>query len=298
MKRDLVKFNRPLLLRIVDDSGEYYKPVYGFFGLYSTDDEEEYQEHQQDYMSYSSYLAAIHEWSNNISPGFTISDLNAHWIDETGQEHIYDDWVLDICSRSATKLGLDSTTYEIDLEEVIRPWNRLIFDESYMDYLVGKVESPEDSLIEKTVFLFNRPLWFSDENLCGEEGYCQVYGVISDDELGEELKSDITAHLGYLAMCEEYNLAGITPSGFTTQDGETWYRDGIEYDVNDEEIVEEGRICREKHNLKVIVTVTNTPEYELKEGVKGDLIIGQGLYEYLLDIAKFRLQLDVRNRLQ
>lgn len=149
MKRYLVKFNRPLLLKIVDDNGEYYKPVYGFFGGRYTYDEEDYREQQQDFKLYASYLAAIHEWSNNTSPEFTISENSASlWIDKTGREHVVDDWVLDICSRSNEKLGLDISVYLIDLNRAIGPWNRLITNEPYMNKLVRKAESPEECLKE------------------------------------------------------------------------------------------------------------------------------------------------------
>ena len=287
MKRYLVKFNRPLLLKIEDDSSVLYKPVYGFFGRRYKNNEEDYQEQLQNHKSYASYLAAIHEWSNNTSPEFSISEYSAaNWIDETGQEHIKDDWVLDICSRAMEKLGLDISTYVIDLDEVIGPWNRLITDEYYMDYLIHKTESQEERLVEKTVFLFNRPLWFSQHNLGeGEDGYSHIYGFVSDDELDEELKSDARIYLGYLAMCEEYILAGITPSGFSTQDAITWYKDGIEYDVKAEEILEECSICRKKHNLRFRAAVLRIPEHELEKGVFSDLITDQELYEDLFDMA-------------
>ena len=289
MKRYLVKFNRPLLLKFEDDSSVFYKPVYGFFGLRYKNNEEDYREQLQSHKSYASYLAAIHEWSNNTSPEFSISDNSAaNWIDKTGQEHIKDDWVMDICSRSMEKLGLDITTYVIDLDEVIGPWNRLITDEYYIDYLVRKTESQEECLVEKTVFLFNRPFWFSKHNL-GEAGesHSHIYGFVSDDELNEELKSDARIYLGYLAMCEEYILAGITPSGFSTQDGITWYKDGIEYDVKDDEIMDECRLCKKKHNLRFFAAVLQIPVHDLEKGVFGDLITDQELYEYLLDIASY-----------
>ena len=54
-----------------------------------------------------------------------------------------------------------------------------------------------------------------------------LLGGCLDDELDEELKSDARIYQGYLAMCEEYILAGITPSGFSTQDGITWTVDQV-----------------------------------------------------------------------
>lgn len=287
MKRYLVKFNRPLLIKIIEDRREYYKPVYGFFGHPYTNDKKEYWKYQYDHQLYSSYLAAIHEWSNTTSPEFTISYFNSNWIDNTGQEHIADDWVYDICSRAMEKLGLDFTTYVIVLDDVIGPENRIIKDESYMDYLVSKAESKEEGLIEKTAFLFIRPLRFSAESLWdGEEGDCHIYGVVTEDDSDEEQES-VEDYLGYLAMCEEYTLAGITPSGFSTQDGVTWYKDGIEYFVSDYEIKEECRLCKSRRNLKKLVTVTRIPGYKLEDGVRDELIIDQGLYEYLLDISMF-----------
>ena len=157
MKRYLVKFNRPLLIKFIDNRGERYKPVYGFYGGRYTDDEEDYQEQRRDYILYSSYLAAIHEWSNTTSPEFTISDLNASWIDTAGQEHFADDWVDDICARAYEKLGLDITVYVIDKSESTSLSNRFIKSESYMNSLVRKAVSPEECLKERQVDVRNCP---------------------------------------------------------------------------------------------------------------------------------------------
>ena len=110
--------------------------------------------------------------------------------------------------------------------------------------------------------------------------------MISDDyELDKENATDIYCcyyYLGYLALCEEFYLTKTTPNGFSTIDGETWYKDGIPYNPRSKEFKEECSICLKKSNLKIRTSVIRMSEYDLAEATRDDLIIDQEFYERLL----------------
>ena len=87
-------------------------------------------------------------------------------------------------------------------------------------------------------------------------------------------------------MCEECYLTGRTPSGYSTTDYETWYRDGVAYNSKDEEIEEESFLCKNKYNLKITAFAACNPSYTVAMGIRDDLIIDQELYEYLIGLIE------------
>ena len=134
---------------------------------------------------------------------------------------------------------------------------------------------------ERVIFLFNRPIWLPKNVLWDKEnGFTHIYGVITDKAYTSLLEYDIKGYAGYLAMCEEHYLSGTTPSGFTTTNYATWYRDGVAYNAKDEEIEEDSFTCKNKYNLKVTAFAARNLSYEVAMGIRDDLIIDQKLYEY------------------
>ena len=87
-------------------------------------------------------------------------------------------------------------------------------------------------------------------------------------------------------MCEEHYLTGRTPSGYTTTDYTTWYRDEVAYNAKDEEIEEESFACKNKYNLKITAFAARNPSYTVAMGIRDDLIIDQELYEYLIGLIE------------
>ena len=86
-------------------------------------------------------------------------------------------------------------------------------------------------------------------------------------------------------MCEEYILAGQTPSGYTTEDGRYWYKNGEKYFVTAEEIRAECLLCQRKHNLKWRAAVVRIPKEDMEEGTREEFITFKWLYEYLMEEA-------------
>ena len=160
-----------------------------------------------------------------------------------------------------------------------------IISESLMDKLVYLAK--EQNKRERVIFLFNRPVWLPKSVLWEKEnGFAHIYGVISDKAYTSLLEYDIKGYAGYLAMCEEHYLTGRTPSGYTTIDYETWYRDGIAYKAKDEEIEEESFTCKNKYNLKITAFAARNLSYTVAMGIRDDLIIDQELYEYLVGMIE------------
>ena len=158
-------------------------------------------------------------------------------------------------------------------------------------YVAGLVEQ-QAAEEEKTeicnVILFNRPIWILRKEFWpNEDGFCHIYGLISDssEKMDEEYLNMCILYLGYLAMCEEYYLFGITSSGFTADriDPTIWYNNGIEYSARDKEVKEECHHCRMKHNLKLRAAVVPVPEKAIMEGVQDNMILSQKVYESLIE---------------
>lgn len=294
MKKYLVKLNQPVYINDSDCGEPILCPVYGFLSPYSDVDEELNHYYRVMNYLYVGYLAAMHEWSAGREDSFSVEcKEHKHWRDREGNIHTaHDSWVYDICESNRKKLGLDYTLYVIDLygsQGSCSGCGRdgsLIICETAMDKLVEIAEHPQARPTElRSIILFNRPIWLSAENIWERPGYCHIYGIIEDKRLDDTVICNANTYLGYLAMCEEYYLSGITPSGFSTKDGVIWYKDGREYLATEEAIIEEGRICRDKHNLKLFATELQIPHYEAREGVLDGLIVSQYLYEHLLEEA-------------
>ena len=267
------------------------KSVYGFFAPNDEDDNLE-----EEIMTYIGYLAAVHAWSTYENVEFSV--LNDEiWIDSEGEPHsVPDEWSFEIGEKYREKIGLDYTLYEIDLDEAdgvclyCGRTGSLITCGTLMDSLV-RLAKEQAARVEKQygVILFNRPIWLPKEEFWpDEDGYCQIFGlVLRPDEIDREDMETYNTYLGYLAMCEEYRLAGATPSGFSSdkENPTIWYKNGIDYFVKSNMVEEEGRICQKKHNLKLHAAVVTVPEKDIMEGVRDEMIVSQELYDSLLVAA-------------
>lgn len=293
MKKYLVKLNQPLLINDSDCGAPIFCPVYGFLAPYSESNEELNEYYKYTIDIYVGYLAAMHEWSAGREKNFNV-DSNKHWIDQKGIIHkTWDPWVDEIRSRNRKKLGLDFTLYVIDLygtQGVCSGCGRdrsLIICETAMDKLVEIAQRPPvRSTTPHAILLFNRPIWLPAEIIWERPGYCLIYGVVEETGIDDAVIYNANTYLGYLALCEDYSLSGSTPSGFTTQDAIIWSKEGRELLATEEAIVDEGRICKEKNNLKLIAAELLTPHYEATEGVVDGLIVSQDLYERLREVIE------------
>lgn len=150
-------------------------------------------------------------------------------------------------------------------------------------------EEVEEEKTPYGIILFNRPIWLpKDEFWSDEDGYCHIYGlVVSADEIDREHLKTYNSYLGYLAMCEEYYLAGVTPSGFFSDkdDPTIWYKNGIDYYVKGKEVERECFLCKKKHNLKLRSAVVTVPKKDIFEGVRDEMIVSKKLYDSLLLIV-------------
>ena len=298
MKKLLVKLNRPVLINESQCEQIKMQPVYGFLAPNDEDDEDGGNELEEQIATYIGHLAAIHAWSTFDDVEFSV--LNDEiWIDSEGEPHsVPDEWAFDIGEKYREKIGLDYTLYEIDLDEAdgvclyCGRTGSLITCGTLMDSLVQLVEEQERREEKQYgVILFNRPIWLPRKEFWhNEEGFCHVYGlVVRPDEIDKEDLKTYNTYLGYLAMCEEYLLAGVTPSGFSSEkDNPTiWYHNGIDYFVKGKEVEKECLLCKKKHNLKLRAAVVTVPEKDILEGVRDEMIVSQELYDsLLLTVAK------------
>lgn len=296
----LVKLSCPLLIYSDAEEERKLTPLYGFY--YQQDLNEQHHPSIDDLCYYLGHLAVVHEWNTNSSlTDFSVESENI-WIDnKTGERHpvVGDIWSLVLGEQCRRKLNLGGTLYVVDIDEVTGSLldkgcsDHFIIDESLMNYLVELAQ--QQKKIVHTVCLFNRPIWLPKDVIWDGDGYVSIFGTVSDRELDYAVKSDINYYLGYLALCEEYYLSGTTPSGYSTNDFITWYRNGKAYDAKRREILEEGLICKDKYNLKVFTAKLRIPAYGLACGVRDGIITDQELYEKLIGAARKRLKLDVEN---
>lgn len=288
----LVKLNRPLLINNGTEEEKKYTPLYGFY--FKKKWCEEHRLSIEDMTIYLCYLAAVHEWSNNSPTDFSLENPNT-WIDnKSGEIHPVggDLWSYVLGVQCQKKLDLRGTLYALNIDEE----SNIFLDEGFDDHFIV-TESLMDNLVKlareqterKRVWVFNRPIWLPKKDIWEEDGFCHIYGLISDDyELDKENATDIYCcyyYLGYLALCEEFYLTKTTPNGFSTIDGETWYKDGIPYNPRSKEFKEECSICLKKSNLKIRTSVIRMSEYDLAEATRDDLIIDQEFYERLLSAS-------------
>lgn len=295
MKTLLVKFNRPVLINQSKCEQFKMQPVYG--ALFQNDESDEDENDLLEQIdSYLCYVAAVHEWSTFGDVEFSVLN-NDIWLDKEGKPHsVYDKWASELGRKYKDKIGLDYTQYEIDLDEVdgvcldCGRAGFLIICGTLMEILV-RIAKEQAVKEEKQygVILFNRPIWLPKEEFWpDEDGSFHMFGlVVCPDEMDREDLEMYNNYLGYLAMCEEYRLAGVTPSGFSSdkEDPTIWYKNGIDYIVRDEIVKEEGRICQKKHNLKLHAAVVTVPEKDIMEGVRDEMIVSQELYDSLLVAA-------------
>ena len=295
MKTLLVKFNRPVLINQSKCEQFKMQPVYGV--LYQNDESDEDENDLLEKIdSYLCYAAAVHEWSTYGDVEFSVLNEDI-WLDQKGEPHsVYDQWASEIGRKYRDKIGLNYTLYKIDLDEVDGTClecgraGTLITCGTLMDSLV-RLAKEQAARVEKQygVILFNRPIWLPKEEFWpDEDGSFHMFGlVVCPDEIDREDLEMYNNYLGYLAMCEEYRLSGVTPSGFSSdkEDPTIWYKNGIDYIVRDEIVKEEGRLCQKKHNLKLHAAVVTVPEKDIMEGVRDEMIVSQELYDSLLVAA-------------
>jgi len=262
MKLYLVQLNRPLHINNGTEEEKEYTPLYGFY--YKQEWSRKRNPSIDDLTHYLGYLAVVHEWSNN-DVDYSVENCDV-WLDKKdGREHFVagDTWSLILGEHYRQKLGLGGTLYVLDIDEQ----SEILLDEGFDGHFIT-TESLMDKLLqlveiqrEKThrVCLFNRPIWLPKKHIWEDEGFCHLYGVITDDyDLDDE---------------------------FSTIDEVTWYKDGIPYNPRSKEMREECSICLNKNNLNIRTTVMRIPAYDLAEGTRDDLIIDQGFYEMLLSAA-------------
>lgn len=288
MKTFLIKLNHPVLVKNSTDK-ETYDTVYGFIYYPQNNDRVKFYL-SEGLKTYLGYLAAIHEWSSGEITDFSV-DEDQNWITNSGEKHDTNDFCSYLIGEKCReKIDLRCSIYvmDVDVVELLKDKGMdesFVISESLMDTLVDLAK--EQNKRERVIFLFNRPIWLPKNAFWEKEnGYINIYGVITDRAYTSLLEYDIKGYAGYLAMCEEHYLTGRTPSGYTTTDYTTWYRDEVAYNAKDEEIEEESFSCKNKYNLKITAFSARNPSYTVAMGIRDDLIIDQELYEYLIGLIE------------
>ena len=143
MEVKIVRFSRPLLIRVHRHNDDYYyQTIYGFWLPDKVDITDPYDQMRLE--QYMGYLAGLHFWSSGLGPEdgfFTIKDVR--WVDENGEAHTkQDEWLTAMEIKCLLKLGLtyDVVTVEVDEDE----FRSYVLNE---DYLVVNEEFYND--IEK-----------------------------------------------------------------------------------------------------------------------------------------------------
>ena len=287
MKTFLIKLNHPVLVKNSTDK-ETYDTVYGFIYYPQNNDRVKFYLNEG-LKTYLGYLAAIHEWSSGEITDFSV-DEDQNWITSAGEKHDTNDfWSNLIGEKCREKIDLRCSIYamDVDVVELLKDKGMeasFVISESLMDTLVDLAK--EQNKRERVIFLFNRPIWLTKNAFWEKEnGFTHIYGIITD-KASTSLLEDIKGYTGYLAMCEEHYFTGRTPSGYTTTDYTTWYRDEVAYNAKDEEIEEESFACKNKYNLKITAFAARNPSYTVAMGIRDDLIIDQELYEYLIGLIE------------
>lgn len=287
MKTFLIKLNHPVLVKNSTEK-ETYDTVYGFIYYPQNNDRVKFYL-SEGLKTYLGYLAAIHEWSSGEITDFSV-DEEQNWITNSGEKH----YTNDFCSyligeKCREKIDLRCSIYvmDVDVVELLKDKGMdesFVISKSLMDKLICLAK--EQNRRERVIFLFNRPIWLPKNAFWEKEnGFTHIYGIITD-KASTSLLEDIKGYTGYLAMCEEHYLTGRTPSGYTTTDYTTWYRDEVAYNAKDEEIEEESFACKNKYNLKITAFAARNPSYTVAMGIRDDLIIDQELYEYLIGLIE------------
>lgn len=288
MKTYVIKLNHPVLVNNSTDKETHYDTIYGYIYCPKGNDREK-MFLGEGLKAYLGYLSAIHEWSKGATD-FSV-DEDQNWITNSGEKHDTNDfWSYLKGEECRERIDLRCSIYVLDVDVVELLADKgmeesFIISESLMNKLVYLAK--EQNRKKRVIFLFNRPVWLPKNVLWeNENGFTHIYGVISDRAFTSRLEYDIKGYAGYLAMCEEYYLTGRTPSGFTTTDYATWYKDGVAYNAKEKDIKDESFICKNKNSLKITAFAARNPSYTVALGIRDDLIIDQELYEYLIGLIE------------
>ena len=289
MKTYVIKLNHPVLVNNSTKETTHYDTVYGFIYSPAGNDRVKFFL-SEGLKTYLGYLSAIHEWSSGEITDFSV-DEDQNWITNSGEKHDTNDfWSYLTGEKCRERIDLRCSIYALDVDvvELLKDKGMdesFVISESLMEKLVYLAK--EQNRRERTIIVFNRPIWLPKNVLWdNENGFTHIYGVITDRPFTSRLEYDIKGYAGYLAMCEEHYLTGRTPSGYTTTDYTTWYRDEVAYNAKDEEIEEESFACKNKYNLKITAFAARNPSYTVAMGIRDDLIIDQELYEYLIGLIE------------
>ena len=137
MEVTIVRFNRPLLVRMDKSSKDpFFQTVYGF--VINEDDVRVDHHHKVD--DYVGYLAGMHEFSNG-SDWFSISYEYRglpDWVDKKGKVHPkQDNWMERVFQKSIKKLNLSYTLIHRDMVDM----------DEYYDYL-----NEQNLIVDDTFF--------------------------------------------------------------------------------------------------------------------------------------------------
>ena len=118
MEARIVRFSRPLLIRVCDYKDDYYyQTIYGFWLPERVDLTDPIDEMRME--QYMGYLAGLHIWSSGFGTEdgfFTIQ--GGRWVDETGEAHTkQDEWMTAMEIKCLMKLGLTYDVVTVDVDE-------------------------------------------------------------------------------------------------------------------------------------------------------------------------------------
>ena len=158
MEVRVVRFSRPLLIRVCDFKNDYmYQTIYGFMLPESTDLTDPIDTMRME--QYMGYLAGLHFWSSGLGTeeGF-LTMKDGRWVDENGEAHTkQDEWMTAMEIKCLLKLGLtyDVVTVDVDEDELNSIFNeeRLVVNEEFYYDIQRYLEAPGTK---------EAPLWDDD----------------------------------------------------------------------------------------------------------------------------------------
>ena len=158
MEVKVVRFSRPLLIRVCDFKNDYmYQTIYGFMLPESTDLTDHIDTMRME--QYMGYLAGLHFWSSGLGTedGF-LTMKDGRWVDENGEAHTkQDEWMTAMEIKCLLKLGLtyDVVTVDVDEDELNSIFNeeRLVVNEEFYYDMQRYLEAPGTK---------EAPLWDDD----------------------------------------------------------------------------------------------------------------------------------------
>ena len=118
MEVNIIRFSRPLLIRVDKNMDDYfYQTIYGFWLPERVNLSDPTDKMRMEH--YIGYLAGLHFWSSGLGPEdgfFTIKD--GRWVDETGEVHTkQDEWMTAMEIKCLLKLGLTYDVVTVDVDE-------------------------------------------------------------------------------------------------------------------------------------------------------------------------------------